>query len=54
MNSPLQTDLYQLTMAAAYWQAGKADQESAFQLFFRGLPFKGGSEHLTSCECKGG
>ena len=42
MNSPLQTDLYQLTMAAAYWQAGKADQESAFQLFFRGLPFKGG------------
>ena len=42
MNSPLQTDLYQLTMAAAYWQAGKADQESAFQLFFRRLPFKGG------------
>ena len=42
MNSPLQTDLYQLTMAAAYWQAGKADQESVFQLFFRRLPFKGG------------
>ena len=42
MNSPLQTDLYQLTMAAAYWQAGKADQESVFQLFFRNLPFKGG------------
>jgi len=42
MNSPLQTDLYQLTMAAAYWQAGKAEQESCFQLFFRRLPFKGG------------
>jgi len=42
MNSPLQTDLYQLTMAAAYWQAGKAGQESVFQMFFRRLPFKGG------------
>ncbi len=42
MNSPLQTDLYQLTMAAAYWQAGKAEQKSIFQLFFRRLPFKGG------------
>ncbi|MCW1887097.1 nicotinate phosphoribosyltransferase [Luteolibacter flavescens] len=42
MNSPLQTDLYQLTMAAAYWQAGKAEQESVFHLFFRRLPFHGG------------
>jgi nicotinate phosphoribosyltransferase len=42
MNSPLQTDLYQLTMAAAYWQAGRAEQESAFHLFFRRLPFHGG------------
>lgn len=41
-NSPLQTDLYQLTMAAAYWQSGKAEQESVFHLFFRKLPFKGG------------
>lgn len=40
--SPLQTDLYQLTMAAAYWQAGKAEQESVFHLFFRRLPFHGG------------
>lgn len=40
--SPLQTDLYQLTMAAAYWQSGKADQESVFHLFFRRLPFQGG------------
>ncbi len=42
MHSPLQTDLYQLTMAAAYFQAGRADQESVFHLFFRRLPFKGG------------
>lgn len=41
-SSPLQTDLYQLTMAAAYWQAGKAEQESVFHLFFRRLPFGGG------------
>ncbi|MCW1923563.1 nicotinate phosphoribosyltransferase [Luteolibacter arcticus] len=42
MNSPLQTDLYQLTMAAAYWQSGTADHESVFHLFFRRLPFQGG------------
>lgn len=41
-NSPLQTDLYQLTMAAAYFHAGRAEQESVFQLFFRKLPFAGG------------
>lgn len=42
MHSPLQTDLYQLTMAAAYWQAGTHHKESVFHLFFRRLPFKGG------------
>lgn len=41
-NSPLLTDLYQLTMAAAYHASGKAEQEAAFHLFFRTLPFKGG------------
>ncbi|BCU76531.1 nicotinate phosphoribosyltransferase [Luteolibacter sp. LG18] len=40
--SPLLTDLYQLTMAAAAWQAGVAEQESVFHLFFRRLPFGGG------------
>ena len=42
MNSPLQTDLYQLTMAAAYLHSGTHDRESVFHLFFRRLPFKGG------------
>lgn len=42
MNSALQTDLYQLTMAAAYFHSGKAEQESVFHLFFRRLPFSGG------------
>lgn len=42
MHSPLQTDLYQLTMGAAYWRSGKAEQESVFHLFFRNLPFAGG------------
>ncbi len=41
-NSPLLTDLYQITMAAAYWKAGKSEQESVFHLFFRNLPFQGG------------
>jgi nicotinate phosphoribosyltransferase len=42
LNSPLLTDLYQLTMAAGYWKSGKAEQEAVFHLFFRTLPFNGG------------
>ncbi len=38
----LLTDLYQLTMAQGYWQAGKANQEAVFHLFFRKHPFQGG------------
>jgi len=41
-NTPLLTDLYQLTMAAGYWKCGKAEQEAVFHLFFRRLPFAGG------------
>lgn len=37
----LLTDLYQLTMAYAYWKCGIADKVSAFHLFFRNKPFKG-------------
>jgi nicotinate phosphoribosyltransferase len=40
--TPLLTDLYQLTMSAAYWKSGKAEQEAVFHLFFRRLPFRGG------------
>lgn len=38
----LATDLYQLTMAYAYWKSGIAEKESVFNLFFRENPFKGG------------
>ena len=38
----LLTDLYQLTMACAYWKTGKADQEAVFELFFRRSPFHSG------------
>ncbi len=41
-NSPLLTDLYQLTMAAGYHASGRAEREAAFHLFFRTLPFSGG------------
>jgi nicotinate phosphoribosyltransferase len=38
----LLTDLYQITMAYAYWKSGKADAEAVFHLFYRKEPFKGG------------
>ena len=34
----LLTDLYQLTMAAGYFEAGKAREIASFELFFRHLP----------------
>lgn len=34
----LETDLYQLTMAAGFWQAGKAQDRATFELFVRRLP----------------
>jgi len=37
----LATDLYQLTMAYAYWKAGVADREVVFHLTFRREPFGG-------------
>lgn len=37
MNALL-TDLYQLTMAAGYWSAGKAGEIATFELFVRRLP----------------
>lgn len=39
---PLLTDLYQFTMAYAYWRAGRHDEHAVFELFFRDNPFGGG------------
>ncbi|XP_035828184.1 nicotinate phosphoribosyltransferase [Aplysia californica] len=37
----LLTDLYQITMAYAYWKSGKMNDPSVFDLFFRKNPFHG-------------
>jgi len=38
----LLTDLYELTMACAYWKSGKQDQDAVFHLTFRKPPFQSG------------
>lgn len=40
-NSPLLTDLYQLTMGYGYWKNGMADREAVFHLFYRRAPYGG-------------
>jgi len=40
--SALLTDLYELTMAQAYWASGRADVEGVFYVSFRRPPFGGG------------
>ncbi len=35
-------DLYELTMACAYWKSGTAEKEAAFHLSFRRAPFESG------------
>ncbi len=42
MTSALLTDLYQLTMAQGYFDAGRLGDRAVFHLFFRRLPFAGG------------
>ncbi|XP_032381273.1 nicotinate phosphoribosyltransferase isoform X1 [Etheostoma spectabile] len=39
---PLLTDLYQFTMAYAYWRTGRHHEPAVFELFFRDNPFGGG------------
>ncbi|KAI4314978.1 hypothetical protein L6164_027832 [Bauhinia variegata] len=39
--TPLLTDLYQFTMAYAYWKAGKHQERAVFDLYFRKNPFGG-------------
>ncbi len=39
MDSPLLTDLYQLTMGYAYWKHEMAETEAVFHLFYRRPPF---------------
>lgn len=38
----LLTDLYEITMAYAYWKSQMCENEAVFHLFFRRPPFKGG------------
>jgi len=38
---PLLTDLYQITMAYAYWKANRIKDRAVFDLFFRKNPFSG-------------
>lgn len=37
----LPVDLYQITMAYAYWKSGKVDDMAVFDLYFRKNPFDG-------------
>jgi nicotinate phosphoribosyltransferase len=42
LGQALHTDLYQLTMAQAYWKTGLIAEDACFYMHFRENPFKGG------------
>ena len=46
----LLTDLYQLTMAQAYWLAGMAETHATFHLYYRRPPFGGGGAIAAGIE----
>lgn len=46
-NISLLTDLYQLTMANAYWKTGVHRREAVFHLTYRTNPFKG--DYAIAC-----
>src|ERR671925_404561 len=45
--SALTTDLYEVTMAYGYWNAGVSDYEASFHVTFRENPF--GGEFTVAC-----
>lgn len=42
LSYPLLTDLYQLTMAQGYYEAGRTAEQACFSMYFRDYPFEGG------------
>ncbi len=42
LSYPLLTDLYQLTMAQGYYEAGRTHEQACFTMYFRDYPFAGG------------
>ena len=48
--SGLLTDLYELTMAAGYFEQGKAAETATFELYFRHNPFRGGYAIVAGLE----
>lgn len=48
--SPLYTDLYQLTMAQAYFDSQRHETPACFDYFFRKLPYAGGYVVFTGIE----
>ena len=46
----LSTDLYEVTMALAFWQSGMAEREAVFHMFYRNNPFGGGFVLMAGLE----